>query len=39
MIDFEALKKEQIKIAKKVITTDSFEKIKTIKNQTIIKTN
>ncbi|MCH8067504.1 MAG: endonuclease V [Nanoarchaeota archaeon] len=30
MIDFEALKKEQIKIAKKVITTDSFEKIKTI---------
>ena len=30
MIDFDALKKEQIKIAKKVITTDSFEKIKTI---------
>jgi len=30
MIDFEALKKEQIKIAKKVITSDSFEKIKTI---------
>jgi len=30
MIDFEALKKEQNKLAKKVITTDSFEKIKTI---------
>jgi len=30
MIDFNNLKKEQLKLAKKVITTDSFEKIKTI---------
>jgi len=30
MVDLGKLKKEQIKLAKKVITTDSFEKIKTI---------
>jgi len=30
MIDFNELKKEQIKLAKKVITTDSFEKITSI---------
>lgn len=30
MIDFDALKKEQLKLAEKVITTDSFENIKTI---------
>jgi len=30
MIDFDALKKEQIKLAKKVISTDGFGKIKTI---------
>lgn len=30
MIDFDALKKEQLKLAEKVITTDSFENIKTV---------
>ena len=30
MIDFNELKKEQIKLAKKIITTDSFEKITSI---------
>jgi len=30
MVDLNQLKKEQIKLAKKVITTDGFEKIKTI---------
>jgi len=30
MVDLNTLKKEQIKLAKKVITTDGFEKIKTI---------
>ena len=30
MIDFNELKKEQIKLARKVIITNGFEKIKTI---------